>query len=689
MTFPKPGYARLLATTTALALAAGPGAAQQAGDLPATPLGRLIFGAGQQKVAIDTPQAVTVIDQDDIDRAQPTTVRDALRNVPGVSFPGSTARPLGFAFNIRGIGDTEQPASESRIIVTVDGVPKFYEQYRMGAFFSDPELYKRVEVLRGPASSTLYGSGAVGGVVNFTTKDASDFLEDGQRRALRFKLGYESNGDGALGSAIFAMRPTDGVEFLGALNYRRAGDVKDGGGRVIDGSAFATPSGLFKATFRLPEERTLRLSLQRWTSDEDDARYAQTGSSAFGTIDRKVTDTTATLSFNGPVLGNPWFDYTLTLGYSDTQTAQKNASGIGFASPLFFDTDYGYRTALLKLENRSEFGGTGWDAYLTTGIEVSELDRTATTRNAGVVGGLGFHPEGKDRRIGFFAQAEFVIGDSLTIIPGIRVDQVKRTPGPLVVGAAPVSDTSVSPKLALAYKITPEFSVFGSWARTQRLPTLDELYSFSTTQSPALTLGKEEAETFEIGVSFDRSGVFGSDDSVQIKATAFRNDLSNLVARGQAPNPYFVNIGRARFEGIEIEGAYNASWGYARLAFSHVRGTDRDFNYTISTTPADTLALTLAHRLPDRGLEFGWTVTAVDSISTSSRNATTGVITTTAFKGYVTNDLFVSWRPQSGALQGSDIRFGIDNVFDTDFRNNLAQENGKGRNIKLTLTRSF
>ena len=79
----------------------------------------------------------------------------------------------------------------------------------MGSFFSDPELYKSVEVLRGPASSTLYGAGALGGVINFTTKDASDFLQDGNDNALRLKGSYESNGNGYLASTIFAHRFND------------------------------------------------------------------------------------------------------------------------------------------------------------------------------------------------------------------------------------------------------------------------------------------------------------------------------------------------------------------------------------------------------------------------------------------------------------------------------------------------
>ena len=143
-------------------------------------LGRIIFGTGTAKVAIDTPQAVTAREQGDLDRAQPNTAGDVLKGIPGVQATGSSARPLGQAFNIRGIGNTEQTASEARIAVSVDGAPKFFEQYRLGSFFGDFELFKRVEVLRGPASSTLYGAGAIGGAIAFTTKDASDFHPRGQ-----------------------------------------------------------------------------------------------------------------------------------------------------------------------------------------------------------------------------------------------------------------------------------------------------------------------------------------------------------------------------------------------------------------------------------------------------------------------------------------------------------------------------
>ncbi|HTM77756.1 MAG TPA: TonB-dependent receptor plug domain-containing protein, partial [Devosia sp.] len=200
------------------------GAAAQSTNVNAsnvTLLERLVIGAGAPKVAINTPQAVTVVNQADIDDLQASTTGEIFDSVPGVTMVGSE-RQFGEAFNIRGIGTTENSSDGSRVIVNIDGTPKFNEQYRMGSFFSDPELYKQVEVLRGPASSTLYGAGALGGVINFTTKDAADFIKDGHSGAARLKTSFSSNGLQTLTSALLAQQVTDTFEVLATANWRRS-----------------------------------------------------------------------------------------------------------------------------------------------------------------------------------------------------------------------------------------------------------------------------------------------------------------------------------------------------------------------------------------------------------------------------------------------------------------------------------
>src|SRR5688572_2001282 len=170
------GLAVLFIVNTALAQDSAPTKTPTTAghELSVPTLDRVVVTAGADKVAIATPQAVTTLDQEDIDAKQATTIADVIEDVPGVSVVGGVSA-LGQSINIRGVGSA-LAGDESKIIVQVDGVNKFHEQYRVGSFFSEPELYKRADVLRGPASSTLYGTGALAGVLTFTTKDARDLL---------------------------------------------------------------------------------------------------------------------------------------------------------------------------------------------------------------------------------------------------------------------------------------------------------------------------------------------------------------------------------------------------------------------------------------------------------------------------------------------------------------------------------
>ncbi len=655
-----------------------------------TLLDRIVVGAGVEKVAVDTPQAVTVVNQDDLDKEQATTIGDVLDRVPGVTAIGSD-RVVGQSFNIRGIGGLAA-ADESKIIITVDGATKFYEQYRMGSFFSDPELYKQVEVLRGPASSTLYGSGALGGVINMTTKDASDFLADGMTSALRLKTTLDSNRGGVLGSAIMAHRFSDQTDFLLSGNFRRADPYENGNGVKAPGSEFESWSGLAKLTHRfgMNDEQVVRLSYQRWQSDADDTEYSQTGTlSVFGTIDRLVTDQTAVFSYENPASDNPWLDLTFNATYSDTTVEQDDASNPPMFSPIFAPANYGYRTFSTKLENTMEYQGGSFENYLTAGVQFSHQKRTATTS----LGGLTTHPEGTDTKIGLYVQDEFIWDDRLTIIPGVRADFISLQPDASIAGASDVDEVAFSPKIAAHYKFNDTFAVFGSIAHTERSPTLDELFSYDVPTAtypggrlPSLSLELEKSNNFEAGFSVSGYDLITEGDALQFKTTAFYNDLTNLIT----PNPntgmatpvvYYVNVDEAEIYGVEVEAAYDAESWFASAAYSHVHGEDSSTGATLNTIPADTLSLTLGGRVPERNLEFGWRALFAGAMTTG---ATTG-----PYPSYQVHDAYVSWKPDNGTMAGFELQASVENIFNEQYRNNLAGDDGKGRTFKLSLAKTF
>ncbi|KKB10688.1 hypothetical protein VE25_16720 [Devosia geojensis] len=667
-----------------------------------TLLERLVIGAGAPKVAIDTPQAVTVVSQDDIDAQQATTVGEVLEAIPGVSVSGSE-RVTGQTFNIRGIGAPEASNQEGRIIVNVDGATKHYEQYRMGGFFSDPELYKQVEVLRGPASSTLYGSGALGGVINFVTKDAEDFIADGMTGAVRVKGSYNSNGAGTLASGILAHRLTDNLDVLLAGNWRRSDDYETGDGSTVSSSSFEALSGLAKVTARLDDEGAVRISYQQWDSDADDQDYAQVGTMAtFGTVDRHVIDRTAIISYENPFSGNDWLNVKLSASFSDTTVEQTNATGIPgvpvppcLSSNIFCDTEYGYQTWQLNAENTSEWHGENWDNYLTYGIQFARQTRTAEyTDFFGNPRIFEHHPEGTDTKIGAFVQNEFVFDEKLTLIPGVRADWRWLEPAESIGLNQEVDDVAFSPKLALHYKLTDEFGVFASIAHTQRLPSLDEVYS---APFPSFGLEKELSTNYEAGFSVSGYDLFQGGDSLQLKTTGFYNDISDLIYRqcssaatclARGMTQQYVNLNEAEIYGAEVELAYDSDYVFATAAYTHIIGKNTETGEYLDTVAPHELALTLGGKVPDYGVSFGWRArfvadpqddADVNDSATSGRQAA----------AFNVHDVFVNWKPETGPLEGTTVAFGIDNVFDTQYKEYLQNDPAKGRTFKLTLAKQF
>jgi catecholate siderophore receptor len=103
----------------------------------------------------DTPQSIAVVTRQLIEDQGATTLRDTLRNVPGISLAAGEFGAQGDNLTIRGFS--------ARNDIYIDGMRDF------GGYYRDPFFIENVEVLEGP-SSILFGRGSTGGVVNQAAK---------------------------------------------------------------------------------------------------------------------------------------------------------------------------------------------------------------------------------------------------------------------------------------------------------------------------------------------------------------------------------------------------------------------------------------------------------------------------------------------------------------------------------------
>jgi hemoglobin/transferrin/lactoferrin receptor protein len=655
---------------------AAPAALAQEGE-PIT-LDPIVVSTGLSVVASQTPQAVSVVDERQLAIAQPTTIADAMRTLPGVAQTGSN-RVLGEGFNIRGFG-SDVAGGENRLIIQIDGTTKYFQQYRLGSVFTDPELYKQIEVLRGPASSTLYGSGAIAGVISLETRDASDFLAEGDTFAIRPKFQPTSNGEGYMASLFVAARPVEELELLGAFIYRDNDDYQDGNGDTVPGSAFSAPSGLLKARYHFGDElqHNVWASYQQWETSEDDSEYDQTGGTggAFGTVDRDVMDRTSTFGYEYAPPDNPLIDFELVGGYSYTRVRQSDSNSF-IPSPLFADSEYSYETWQVRAQNTSVFGGEGTtlpQTFLTYGVQYSDQKRVGEAAS----GFIDFHPGGTDEKLAAYAQAEIYAG-RWTVIPGLRYERSELDPDGLNPAYSEgTTNDAFSPKLALLYQLTDSWNVFGSIARTERLPTLDEVYDGL---SGNLNLDPEKAITYEAGISYAANDVFRSGDAMVGKLTLFQNDVENLIERISTTDT-FRNVGEARIRGIEFEGAYETERMFGRATYSLIRGDNLVTDEPLSSIPADEVTLTLGTRLPAQNLELGWTgifARAQDRVPLAVEES----------PGYGVSNVYASWTPQTGALAGGELIFGVENIFDKFYQPHLQSDPARGRTFTLTLAAVF
>lgn len=682
---------------TAMIVMPGVALAQNDADAPETTrmaLDRLVISAGVEKVAIDTPQAVSALDQEDIDQLQATTIGDLLEGMPGVNVQGGVGQ-LGQGFNIRGMG-TAIGDSDNRILLNVDGVTKFYEQYRMGALFTEPELYKRVEVLRGPASSTLYGAGALAGVVNFTTKDASDFLTPGDPLAVRLKAATETNAQAHTLSGIVAVQPTEGVELLGSYNYRRTDDYKNGDGDTVAASATKSDSWLVKGRVAIGgnSKHAIWASYQDWLSDAPqvyDQVSAATGNSL---MRRRVHDKTAVLGYVNDFNGSNLFNIEAQAAYSLSKVHQTETSFLG---PLAY-SDFTYESWQAKVQNSSRFDmGGDWTTFLILGGQWSTQERRnpRVGLSGTVTPGAGTHPEGDMDRYGLFGQLEIVWSDKLTIMPGVRVDWTKLKPGATVVGGTrltgEVKDSGVSPKFAALYNVTPWFGLFGSIARTVRMPNVDEIFTRSATRPNNPDLRPEKSDNVEAGFTLSFDGLLGKADRFRAKTTLFRNDVKDLIVNvaGPAGTPYFQNVNRSRFKGLEVEAEYGIGGFFARGNASFIDGKDRLTGNYLNTIPANDYRLTLGYADAETGLSGGWTgefAERQDQVTTGPFSSAGSGLPT---PGYSVHNLFFAFKPQSGPAQGFEFRFAVDNIFDKQYRRHLSALDAEGQSFRFTVANTF
>ena len=204
--------------------------------------------------AIDALAPVSVVTLEQIQGRQASTLGGLLYNIPGVWVQDRGDEPS-TSINIRGLQDF------GRVAVVVDGARQNYQRtghFANGSFFLNPELVSSIDIVRGPTAN-IYGSGAIGGVASFRTKDIDDVVRAGERWGVDAKTIFGTNQGRALGSVFGGVRVNPNVDVFAGGIYSTQESYKDGTGFEVANTGNRLSAGIAKVTVRPADGHEVKL----------------------------------------------------------------------------------------------------------------------------------------------------------------------------------------------------------------------------------------------------------------------------------------------------------------------------------------------------------------------------------------------------------------------------------------------
>ena len=439
--------------------------------------------------AIDALAPVSVVTLEQIQGRQASTLGGLLYNIPGVWVQDRGDEPS-TSINIRGLQDF------GRVAVVVDGARQNYQRtghFANGSFFLNPELVGGIDIVRGPTAN-IYGSGAIGGVASFRTKDIEDVVRPGERWGVDAKTILGTNYGRALGSVFGGVHVNPNVDVFAGGTYSTQESYKDGTGFEVANTGNRLTAGIAKLTVRPADGHEVKLGTvfqedlynvgqpPRRAGDPNSTNANGTNSGNGTSIYRSdVKNYTTTLGWKYSQPDDKWFDWDAKVYWNRTENDQIKTVHTSTTPSAFCGGVPGNAVSGCIGSNRGyQLDTVGVDVHNTTRFETYDW-RHAVTYGAGCVPG-----QGGDRR----SARNLRCHDSRRPAHGVR--RVCAVEGQLHLAAGgdwracvttitschrrPTSSGGdrLSPKITVGLMPTAVLTPYASYAEGYRAPSITE-----------------------------------------------------------------------------------------------------------------------------------------------------------------------------------------------------------------------
>lgn len=495
---------------------------------------------------VDTPADISVITKEEIADQNYASASDALRAIPGVNVLGSGAKGSSMG------QDKILLNGDERVLVLVDG-----RRMNLGSsgnssadWLPPVNAIERIEVLKG-GGSALYGTDAVGGVINVIMKKGSDIgnhvtvkAAGGSWNAEQYAISASGSNDSGLGLIVSATK-----ERRGEYKFKNA----NGKSQMMKNSGYDDTGVIVKLDQKVGEDNRIGVNFEHINAE---------GGSPFGYSKWGTTDSHKRIS-NNVALRYDWNESSDEKGYVQVY---KNYQHAHFRSPSVSNQS-NFTDSTVGFEAQQNFKFSETDAF-TAGLEYY---KTTVDNNALYTGERDINNKA------IFAENRWEFAPTWQLNTGLRYDHHSRY------------GSEVTPKVALNKKFDENSNVYLSWGRVFNAPTTDDLFwhqvdssqwgTFYTYGDPNLKPEKGYVWTF--------GGNTKLNEKTSLSANVFYSKITDAIDWDYTSVPNYtlaVNVNKEKRRGLELSlnhdfddnlSAY-ASYTYVQVKQDKGKGFTKD-----------------------------------------------------------------------------------------------------------------
>ncbi len=524
----------------------------------------------------DTAAAVSVIDAEELDRIKFTDAREELmKRIPGYSMSRNLRIPMG---------------GKNYTINLIDGLSTG-STFGSGTIgFADSTNtfdIERVEVIRGPASA-LYGSNALGGVINIITREPPlepeyrVWAEGGQYN--RQRAGVSAAGTA---NSVGYFLDANSLNFEGPQD-RTENERKQVSGKLLfevsDDSLLTMRAEYLDTYLEDPSSLTQAQYEEDWMQAAVEDAYTDTQAKSFSTKYEHDLSEQAGIEISYGVRnteseGPPSFN--ATGGFSSSDVTNHNVVALYRQNLETLDSLFIVGTDLLRSSSDS-------DTY---------AERTTSSS-------IAQHWDVVANNTSPFTQYEFTPIEKVRVSLGARYDRIRYSAEGYTVSRGRTTEyddsttfSHTSPKAGVTYKLDDKNSLWFGYGQGFVVPSRTNLFVGSRDTDPNPDLKPEKAENYELGFRGEfRPAKFSYD------FTLYHTNIKDMLVTDDELEKY-VNAGEVRVQGLETMLGWKPFKGL-RFDLSHTYADNEYVDFVDGTNDygGNTLAYSPKHHIDLRAI---------------------------------------------------------------------------------------